>query len=478
MSGTIGELLVSEGVISAAQLAQAMVSRKREGGTLGETLVALGFLTPEQLSRFFTTVPKVPLKITETGLSEAFLVDLLLKAAYLASGTFSLQQLATTLSLPFSIVDELVQKTEADQLISVRLATGYSRATCSFELAKRGRERAEAALDANRYVGAAPVPLRDYARALARQSIREIEVDEAWIRHSLRHMVISEKMLGQLGPAFASGRSIFFYGPPGTGKTSVAETLSRALPGHIYMPQAIEVSGQVIRLFDPAIHFSLENDTQEVPQLDLRMTLKHDPRWKKCRRPVVMVGGELTMDMLGLRYDSDAMFYEASIQMKAGNGVFILDDFGRQQVEPRQLLNRWIIPLERGTDFPALHTGLKFEIPFDQITVFCTNMRPVDLVDEAFLRRIRHKIQVPSPTEDEFKEILRRVCDMRGVTYKENAAEYLLDMYYRKPGRPLTGSHPRDLMEHITDRARFMKQRPEFTPETVALAAANYFVEM
>ncbi len=478
MSGTIGELLVCEGVISSAQLAQAMVRQKREGSELGETLVNLGFLTANQLSEFFGTVPRVPLKIADTGLSEAFLTDLLLKAAYLESGAFSLQQLATILSLPFSVIDELARIIEADQLISVRLATGYSRATCSFELAKRGRERAEAALDASRYVGAAPVPLRDYARALARQSIRQVEVDDSWIRHSLRHMVIGEKMLSQLGPAFGSGRSIFFYGPPGTGKTSVAETLARALPGHVYIPQSVEVSGQVIHLFDPAIHFSLESDGEESPQLDLRMNLKHDPRWKKCRRPVVMVGGELSMDMLNLRYDPDARFYEAPIHMKAGNGVFILDDFGRQQVEPRQLLNRWIIPLERGTDFPALHTGLKFEIPFDQITVFCTNMRPGDLVDEAFLRRIRHKIQVQNQTEDEFKEILRRVCDTRGISYNADTAEYLLDNYYRKAGRPLTGSHPRDLMEHITDRARFMRRQPEFTPETVALAAASYFVEM
>ncbi|HTJ55341.1 MAG TPA: AAA family ATPase [Nitrosospira sp.] len=478
MANTIGDLLIHEGLISAAQLAQALSCLKRDGAGLGEALVSLGFLSSDQLSQFFRPVPQAPLKVADTGLSEAFLVDLLLKAAYLEAGTFSLQQISTTLSLPFSVIDELAQLVEIDQLVSVRSATGYSRATCAFELTRRGRERAEAALDTSRYVGAAPVPLKEYARALARQSVRQIEVDSEWIRHSLRHMVIGERMLHQLGPAFGSGRSIFFYGPPGTGKTSVAETLARALPGYVYIPQSIEVSGQVIRLFDPAIHFSAEDEVGEGPQLDLRMNLKHDPRWKRCRRPVVMVGGELTMDMLNLRYDTDARFYEAPIHMKAGNGVFILDDFGRQQVEPRQLLNRWIIPLERGTDFPALHTGLKFEIPFDQITVFCTNLKPGDLVDEAFLRRIRHKIQVQNQNEDEFKEILRRVCNMRGITYDAVVAEYLLETYYRKAGRPLTGSHPRDLMEHIMDRARFMKQTPRFTTESVDLAAASYFVEM
>lgn len=478
MANPIGELLVREGLISSTQLAQALARQRQDNGRLGDSLASLGFLTTNQFRQFFQPVPQVPLKVSDTGLSEAFLTDLLLKAAYLEAGTFSLQQISDTLALPFSVVDELAELMKADQLVAIRSATGYSRASHILELTQRGRERAEAALDTSRYVGAAPVPLRDYSRAVARQCVRQVEVDDEWIRDSLKHMVIGERMLNQLGPAFGSGRSIFFYGPPGTGKTSITEILGRALPGHIYMPQAIEVSGQVIRLFDPSIHFSVEDESSEDAGLDLSRSVKHDPRWKKCRRPVVMVGGELTLDMLDLRYDASSKFYEAPIQMKAGNGVFILDDFGRQQVEPRQLLNRWIIPLERGTDFPTLHTGLKFEIPFDQITVFCTNLRPGDLVDEAFLRRIRHKIQVQYQTEDEFREILRRVCEGQGIAYDAEAAEYLLDNYYRKAGRPLAGSHPRDLVEHIVDRARFTRRRPELTPETVDLAAASYFVEM
>lgn len=478
MTNTTGELLVRQGLISATQLVQALACQKRDRCRLGDILVSLGFLSESQMHQFFRPVPQAPLKIANTGLSEAFLTDLLLKAAYLEAGTFSLQQISGALSLPFSVVDELAELVMADHLASIRLASGYSRAAQVFELTQRGQERAKAALESSLYVGAAPVPLQNYMRTLTLQSVRQVEVDNEWIRSSLKHMVIGERMLNQLGPAFASGRSIFFYGPPGTGKTSIAEALARALPGHIYIPQAVEVSGQVIRLFDPAIHFSVEDETVESPQLDLRMNLTHDPRWKKCRRPVVMVGGELTLDMLDLRYDPGSKFYEASIQMKAGNGVFILDDFGRQRVEPRQLLNRWIIPLERGTDFPALHTGLKFEIPFDQITVFCTNLRPGDLVDEAFLRRIRHKIQVQHQTEDEFMEILRRVCDIQAIDYDVGVAEYLLENYYRKIKRPLTGSHPRDLVEHIVDRAHFMKQKPKFTTQMVDMAAASYFVEM
>lgn len=477
-ANAIGELLVREGLISVAQLAQALSLQKQTGDLLGDTLVSLGFISPTQFYEFFNPVPPMPLKVANTGLTEAFLTDLLLKAAYLEAGTFTLQQISDTLALPFSVADELVELVKADELASIRSATSYSQASYVYELTKRGRERAEGAFDVSRYVGAAPVPLQDYKFALARQSVRMVQVDDEWIRDSLKDMVIGERMLNQLGPAFGSGRSIFFYGPPGTGKTSTAEILGRALPGHVYIPQAVEVSGQVIRLFDPAIHYSVEHETVVSPQLDLSMNQKHDPRWKKCRRPVVMVGGELTLAMLELRYDPDSKYYEAPIHMKAGNGVFILDDFGRQQMEPRQLLNRWIIPLERGTDFPTLHTGLKFEIPFDQITIFCTNLSPKDLVDGAFLRRIRHKIQVLPQTEDEFKEIMRRICNAKGVAYDAGVTEYLLDTYYRKAGRSLAGSHPRDLMEHILDRARFMKRHPEFTPESVDLAAASYFVEM
>lgn len=477
-ANAIGDLLVREGLISGAQLSTALSRQKQNGGLIGDILVALGFITPAQFHQFFHPIPPMPLKIVNTGLSVSFLTDLLLKIAYLEAGTFTLQQISDTLALPFSVVDELVELVKADELVSIRSGTSYSQASYVYELTKRGRERAEGAFEVSRYVGAAPVPLKEYKFALARQSVRMVQVDDEWIRDSLKDMVIGERMLNQLGPAFGSGRSIFFYGPPGTGKTSTAEILGRALPGHVYIPQAVEVTGQVIRLYDPAIHFSVEDETPASPQLDLSMSQKHDSRWKKCRRPVVMVGGELTLAMLELRYDTESKYYEAPIHMKAGNGVFILDDFGRQQMEPRQLLNRWIIPLERGTDFPTLHTGLKFEIPFDQITIFCTNLSPKDLVDGAFLRRIRHKIEVLPQTEDEFKEILCRVCNAKGVAYDAGVTEYLLDNYYRKAGRSLAGSHPRDLMEHILDRARFKKQKPEFTRDSVDLAAASYFVVM
>lgn len=478
MASTIGELLVREGVISMAQLNQALSHQKLHGGRLGDSLVSLGYITPDELKQFFTSTPPVPLKISQTGLSEVFLTDLLLKIAYFGGGTFSLIPMSKSMCLPMGIVDELTESARSDGLVAIRSAAGYSRATHVFELTGQGRQRADEALEQSQYAGPAPVPLRFYSIMTAHQTVRQIEIDEDWVRHALSHLVVDDELLHQLGPAFNSGRSIFLYGPPGTGKSSIAEGLGRALTTEVFIPHAVEIGGQVIRLFDPAVHIVAEGDGEEGAQLDLESRLKYDPRWLLCRRPVAIVGGELTLGSLDLDFDPVSKFYEAPIHMKAANGFFILDDFGRQMVPPRQLLNRWIVPLERGTDFLSLHTGKKFEIPFDQITVFCTNLKPSELVDEAFLRRIRHKIRVNYQTEEQFYEILRRVCAQQGIAYDDPAAKYLVETYYRQANRPMVGSHPRDLVEHIIDRARFLKVRPELTPKTIDAAAASYFVDL
>lgn len=476
MTVVLGELLIRERVITPSQLSQAMAHQKREGYRLGESLVSLGMITSEQLAHFFQSSPPLPHNISQTGLSELFLTDLLLKIAHSEAGVFSLQTMARAICLPNQVVDALIELAKTERLIAIRTAGGYSRTAYVYELTERGRERAEAALAQSKYAGAAPVPLLEYNRMTAHQTIRQIEIDEAWIHKALAHMVVSDLLLLQLGPAFNSGRSIFLYGPPGTGKSTIAEGLAHSLEGEVFIPYAVEVSGQIIRLFDPEFHIPVE--PEQTSQGGLETTLKIDPRWRQCRRPMVMVGGELTLDLLDLDYDPTSKFYEAPVHMKASNGVFILDDFGRQQVAPRQLLNRWIVPLERGTDFLALHTGKKFEIPFDQITVFCTNLRPSELVDEAFLRRIRHKIQVQYLTEPEYLEILRRVCEAQGIAYNAATADYLLDSCYRKTRRPLVGSHPRDLVDQIMDHARFHKIHPELTPQAIDLAAANYFVTL
>lgn len=478
MTSTIGELLVRESIISTAQLNDALAHQKRIGGRLGDSLVALEYISPAELAQFFNQVPSVPLKVNQTGLNETFLTDLLLKSAYFNGGTYSLGPMAKSMCLPISVVDELTELARNNSLVAIKSAAGYNRATHIFTLTAEGRLRATEAMDLSQYAGPTPVPLKDYCIMTAHQSVRQIEIDESWIRRALTHLVVDDDLIHRLGPAFNSGRSIFMYGPPGTGKSTISESLARALTDSIYIPYAVEVGGQIIRLFDPAIHILANESDEEGTQPNLESTLKYDPRWRLCRRPVAIVGGEFTLESLDLDFDPASKYYEAPIQMKTANGVFILDDFGRQMVPPRQLLNRWIVPLERGTDFLSLHTGKKFEIPFDQITIFCTNMKPSELVDEAFLRRIRHKVRINYQTEAQFYETLKRVCAQQEIRYTDAAAHHLVDVYYRQARRAMVGSHPRDLVEHIIDRARFMKIHPELTPETIDAAAANYFVDM
>ena len=323
-------------------------------------------------------------------------------------------------------------------------------------------------LEACAYLGPAPVTLDDYRDMVEFQTVKSALVSAEQVSQAFSHLIVNPRILERIGPAVSSGRAIFLYGPPGNGKTAIAETVARIMPDAVYLPYAVTVGGQVISLFDPVNHVPVEE-----PEAADR-----DRRWVLVQRPVVMCGGELTMRMLDLDFNPGTKYYEASLQMKANNGLFILDDFGRQQVDPQNLLNRWIVPLDRGIDFMRLHTGMKFTIPFDMLVIFSTNMEPTSLVDEAFLRRIQYKIKIDHPSEGDFRQILARVCAAQRVAVDTGAVDYLLEHYYKRLGVALNACHPRDIVELVTVSARYARRPPALTREAIDEAWGNFFVEM
>ena len=399
------------------------------------------------------------------------LSDLALKILYFESYLAG-RDLADRMGLPFAgVVSVLLEFLKREQLCEVRSASGrggFSEATYEYVLTARGREMARDASDRTQYAGLAPVPLTSYIQSIRVQGLKDVIVHQRQVRKALSHLIFSERTFEQIGPAVNSGRSIFLFGYPGNGKTSIAEAIGTLLmEGDMYIPFAIEIEGQIIKVFDDVNHKPIVEDTQR----------GIDGRWIKIQRPFIVVGGELTLEGLDLVYDTNNMYYEAPYQMKANGGIFLIDDFGRQQVRPTDLLNRWIVPLEKRIDFLTLHTGRKFEIPFEVLIVFSTNLEPRDLVDEAFLRRIRHKIEVHDPTWEEFAEIFKRVSSAKQIPFSDTALAYLVREHYIKTKRPPRACHARDLLDQIIDIANYLNVPPTLSKELIDRAAESYFVE-
>jgi hypothetical protein len=422
-----------------------------------------------------SAAPRAPATIEDTGLPDDQVSQLMIKSLY--SGEATGLQLSDRLKLPYAILETLVENARVERLVEVRGASGTGTAGYRYLLTDTGRERARQYFDINSYVGPAPIPLTAYAAYMTEARAARGYIDRDRISGGFSNLIVDPAMFEKLGPAINAGKAVFLYGAPGNGKTVLGEGMGRALGGDLYIPFALDVDGQIITVFDPINHEPIEPESERgVQEMGLLAAASRDRRWVRIRRPVVMVGGELTLNMLDLSFNTISKFYEAPIQLKANGGVFLVDDFGRQRMRPEDLLNRWIVPLESRVDYLTLHTGKKFVIPFDVLVVFATNLDPMSLADEAFLRRIPYKIEIGDPTLDQFTRIFELNCRRRNLKFHEVMVAYLHRRHYRPYDRPMRSCHPRDILDQITALCRFRGEEPAITRELLDAACDAYFL--
>ena len=427
-------------------------------------------LEPSATTSTVIPVPLAPDTVHESGLDAQFLLRFVLKSAYVTN-LETAAAIANYIKLPELVVHEVLESAKEKRLVEVLGLADAKRSVYRYALTGVGRDWAVEALSQCQYVGPAPVPIDAYREQVKSQSITGDQITPAAMALALGHLVLPPGTIERLGPAANSGKAILLYGAPGNGKTSIAMAIGAAFDQSIYLPYCIEADGQIIRLFDPSVH---KRDTDTVETLRGRAL---DPRWVHCHRPVVVTGGELTIEMLDLCFDPISKYYEAPAHMKATGGVFIADDLGRQRVQALDLVNRWILPLERRIDFLTLHTGKKIELPFDQLVVFSTNTAPKGLIDAAGMRRIPYTFHVPVPTGDQYTEILRQMCNDLGLELPDSVVSYLLDEFYPKTNVPISAAHPKFVVDHVIERCRFSGVPVQMTLELVHDAVENLVVD-
>lgn len=433
--------------------------------------ISLAEVVHDPASRAEVHLPPPPRSVEDTGLEFLFLSELLCKILFLR-GRMSLAELSAHVKLPVSVLDSVLLFMRAEHLCEV-LGRGDSSASSVYQLSDSGRTRTADYFRHNQYAGPAPVSLAAYTAQVQRQSIRNVRYTREIMAAGFDGFIIQDKVLDQLGAAMNSGRAIIIYGPAGSGKTYIAENLTNLLSDYVAIPHALVVDNEVIQIFDPHVHQLMPHMPAHVANLARKN--QFDTRWLPCKRPIAISGGELTLDTLDLEFDDTTRFYQAPPHVKANNGLFVIDDLGRQRVSPQDLMNRWIVPLDRRRDYLTLHTGYKFQIPFDVIVMFSSNDDPANLADEAFLRRLGYKIEIKALNEDQYRQVFRGVCDELSIPFSEAALEYLLRECHDKENRPLLACYPRDLLGQVRDLALYESTAPQLNNQVLDWAWHNYF---
>lgn len=474
----LGDLLIRANLVTEHDVARAVERMRSSGGRLGDNLVALGILDQKTLNSFLHRVPKEPKDIQATEIDEVDLMTLLLKLIY-HSRLETMRQFIEAIKLPYPIVQDLVQMAVDRQLLQT-LGSRHSDnpVNLSYTFTEAGRRWTLDALDRLAYTGPAPVTIQQFNEQVISQKLTNEVIGLDRVRNVLGDLTFEDRIIEACGPALNSGRALLLYGPPGNGKTSVARCFASVFSDVIYVPYAVMVDGQIIRVYDPSIHVPLRTAITGT-DFDLSLVRRddYDARWVPCSRPFVMTGGELTLDMLDLRYEKVGKFYEAPLHVKALGGCFIIDDFGRQLVSPTNLLNRWIIPLENRVDYLKLHNGKSFSIPFEELIIFSTNLDPEDLMDPAFLRRLPYKVEIGAPPLENFKRIFEMECARQQLAVNDEIFDYVVYKIRQEKRMDFAAYQPRFIVDQVVAICQFLEEAPHFEARFIDYAVDNLRVK-
>ena len=472
----IGNFLVAKGAASARDIDRAINHQKLNGGRLGDSLVALGILTKEQIDEVLSDAPQIPTTAAGTGIDPVLLLELALKGMY-SENIETASHLSRVMKLSNTVIEQILRAATDRKLVETLAAASATntRSEIRLTLTRAGREWASDALNRGQYFGPAPVPLKDYQSRIEHQRITNEVVSRTKLESAFSGLAMPERFLNRLGPAVNSGSAILIYGPAGNGKTTIAEIVGKVFDNVIYVPYCVEINGEIMKVFDPTVH-KVVDDTPDTSGTSTLRRSRIDPRWVACYRPTVVTGGELTVEMLDLKFNPIAKFYEAPLHIKALNGVFLIDDFGRQRAKPEEILNRWIVPLNSRVDYLTLHTGKTAMVPFDEIVIFSTNLHPDDLIDPAFQRRISYKLETVEPSEDLFCRVFVSIAKKHNLALTDDIYQQVLDGI-RRNNAPLAYFQPKFIVEQVLASCKFEGIKPQFTANNIDDALANLFVK-